>query len=395
MPVAAPHLVLEKPPAAASGLPAWRLASGLAEAEPNFRTLEKSGAGALYSTFDWMVNWQREVGEPQGVEPLFVLAADENGPVAALALGLFRLGPLRVCRFLGHGLGNQNSGLWQPEALTEAFATRLPQELTRLVKDAGADMLDLRNIPPTVAGYPHPLHEAAGRNSHVPLFAFDLQPDFDALYAEKRSSSARKKLRTKEKRLREAGGFAVLAPDDPAEAEKLLQALFRQREARSRQSGVPNAFASPEAQAFLRRMLRQSLQEGNARFMIHALEVAGEIRATYLGGIHGRRYHAYTNSIAEDDLAAFSPGDILLLHLVREMCGRGVEVFDFGLGEERYKTAWADALPLRDLVEPLTPKGRLAAVALRSAATLKRSLRENRTLWPFLRRLRAANLRRG
>ncbi|MBA5776127.1 GNAT family N-acetyltransferase [Stappia sp. F7233] len=395
MPAAASRSVLGHEETAAHGHAVLRLARIPAEAEATFRDLEKSGAGALYSTFDWMVNWQREVGEPQGVEPLFVLAADENGPVAALALGLFRLGPLRICRFLGHGLGNQNSGLWQPEALTEAFATRLPQELTRLVKDAGADMLDLRNIPPSIAGRPHPLHRVASRPSHVPLFAFDLQADFDALYAEKRSSAARKKLRTKEKRLRDAGGFAVLSPDDPADAEKLLQALFRQREARSRQSGVPNAFASPEAQAFLGRMLRQSCQEGNARFMIHALEVAGEIRATYLGGIHGRRYHAYTNSIAEDDLASSSPGDILLLHLVREMCGRGVEVFDFGLGEERYKTAWAEALPLSDLVAPLTPKGRLASIALDGAASLKRGLRENRALWPLLRRLRAAMLRRG
>nr|WP_246270731.1 GNAT family N-acetyltransferase [Hongsoonwoonella zoysiae] len=220
-----------------------------------------------------------------------------------------------------------------------------------------------------------------------------LEAEFEALYRKCRSSSARKKLNAKERKLGEAPGFRVFRSQDGQTAAYLLDAMIAQRSARAASSGIPNAFAGTAPRDFLLSLLLASIEDGSDRFTIYALEAEGRVRATYLGGVHGNCYYAYANSIAEDDFAKFSPGDVLLKTLIREMCEAGMERFDFGVGAERYKAAWAQAEPLSDIVIALTTRGRIYSVAANAKTALKRTIREDPHLWSLVRRARALRAR--
>jgi CelD/BcsL family acetyltransferase involved in cellulose biosynthesis len=91
--------------------------------------------------------------------------------------------------------------------------------------------------------------------------------------------------------------------------------------------------------------------------------------------------------------AVESPGEQLLLRLVRSCCERGFETFDLGIGEARYKNMLCgDAEPLFDSYIALSPAGRVLAFGYGLGAATKRAIKTRPALWSFvgkLRRLRA------
>ncbi len=359
------------------------------EAKARWPEFEPSAMGALYSTFDWSSAWQSTVGAERGVEPFVLVAEDGQGPLLALNLGIEREGNVRVARFMGHGHNNQNTGLWSAGFLENIDPAPLRTLVADTAKAYGVDLLDLRNMPLIIDRFQNPLLIAEDRPSHTPVYSFLIIPDFDTLYRARRSAPARKKLKAKERKLRDAGTFRIARAEDETTALAWLDTLFAQRAARAQSSGIPNAFGNTSVQTFLKNMLLDALHDGSDRFMIHALEVGGAVKATYLGGIRDRRYFAYANSLAEDELTAHSPGDVLLVHLIEEICGKDCTVFDFGLGEERYKTAWATDEALADILQPLTLKGRAYAMVQSFVTGTKREIRQSERLWPMARKVRA------
>ncbi len=75
-------------------------------------------------------------------------------------------------------------------------------------------------------------------------------------------------------------------------------------------------------------------------------------------------------------------------HVIEDMCEQGMEIFDFGLGEERFKLAWSEPEYLKDWIEPLTLKGKLIATLEGAKLSTKRKLRNNQNFWQFYRRTR-------
>jgi CelD/BcsL family acetyltransferase involved in cellulose biosynthesis len=99
------------------------------------------------------------------------------------------------------------------------------------------------------------------------------------------------------------------------------------------------------------------------------------------------------NSIAQGHYAAESPGEQLILNLVKSCCERGLETFDLGIGEAQYKALFCtDTEPLFDSYLPLTASGSVLALAYAAGAWLKRTIKQKRALWALVRlgrRLRA------
>jgi CelD/BcsL family acetyltransferase involved in cellulose biosynthesis len=99
------------------------------------------------------------------------------------------------------------------------------------------------------------------------------------------------------------------------------------------------------------------------------------------------------NSIIQGRFAVESPGEQLILKLVRDCCERGLDTFDLGIGEARYKNlVCGDAEPLFDSYLPLSPAGRIFAFALSIGAAIKRAIKQRPALWSAVgafRRIRA------
>jgi CelD/BcsL family acetyltransferase involved in cellulose biosynthesis len=140
--------------------------------------------------------------------------------------------------------------------------------------------------------------------------------------------------------------------------------------------GVPDPFAAPAIRAFLSQ--GAIAQPGRSPAIeLYSLDLAGRSVATYVGAVQGRRFSGMATSFdLTSETARTSPGEILLVELIRLKCQAGLTMFDLGVGEARYKTTICDdSDELVDTFFPLTAKGRAYANYSQAKRALKRRIK--------------------
>ncbi len=365
----------------------------MAAAEPWWRALEQGKRLATpYQHYDFLRLWQHHVGGPAGVEPFVVVAFNGRGaPLFLWPLGRRRLLGLTIIEFLGGKHTNFNMGLWRRDVARQIGAGELRAVLNQLA--GRADMLRLVNQPLTWSGTTNPLAALDHQPSANYGFSGALTADFEALLRTHTNSATRKKMRKKEQALAAHGAVRFERATKPCEIRRVLDAFFKQKSARMRLLGLPDAFASPEVRRFIEAAATEKTPGGEPPIALYALAVGDIIVATMGGMVGGGRFCGMFNSILPGRFAAESPGEQLIVHLVRDSCERGLTTFDLGIGASRYKALFCrDAEPLFDSFLPLSLAGQAMALAGRLAAAAKRAVKQRPALWSLvssLRRLRA------
>lgn len=360
----------------------------LSEARADWQQLKDAGPGNPYQSLDWLQAWVDSFGSSLGIEPVVAVGRVDKVPVVILPLGLEQSAGIKTLAFLGHQHGNQNTGIWDKgfyDSLDPSTATRF---LRKICAQAGADLLKLENVPQTWRDRPHPLVLKGATTSPSPIFARQLGEDFETLFRSTHSKSSRKNLQRKERHLQAAGDYQVTKAEQREDIERGLATFLDQRNVRAGETGIPNAFASHGARDFLARVLGLSAN-GPASLNLWYLETGGAIRATYLCAEQGDTIYAYSNSIAHDDMLPNSPGLVLIKEIIARACSDPqLQTLDLGLGEERYKTSWADPVPLADSLLAVSAKGALKQKIVTSALKTKTMVRNSNVLWPVVKRIR-------
>ncbi|POF28908.1 GNAT family N-acetyltransferase [Roseibium marinum] len=359
----------------------------LSDARTDWQHLKDAGYVNPYQSYEWVSAWYETLGREHGIDPVIAVVHRRDKAVLLLPMGVECSAGIRTLSFLGHQNGNQNTGCWDADFYAQAGREEIEEILVSLCRQAGTDLLALHNVPENWHGRSHPfvLHRAAPSPS--PVFMRSLPSDFQVLFTETHSKSARKKLLRKERLLRAAGQYRVVKAITPEEIRQGLDAFVDQRAKRAAKAGIPNAFSTAVSVDFLSRLLNT---ETKVRPLdVWFLETGGTIRATYLCIEHAGTIYSYSNSISHDDMEAYSPGNILFLEILRSACAaEGVNMLDFGLGAEPYKRAWADPVALKDSFLAVTWKGALKKGLDRTRTHAKSAIRNSDFLWPLVRQLR-------
>jgi CelD/BcsL family acetyltransferase involved in cellulose biosynthesis len=358
-------------------------------AEPYWRALELAHAlYTPYQRYDFLRLWQRHVGAKAGVTPFIVVGFDAAGkPMFLWPFGRRSLGALRIVEFLGGKHSNFNVALWRSDVAANIGPTDIEAVLNELAPHA--DALLLTNQSLTWSGTTNPFSLLPHQRSANSGFSGALVRDFDAVLCARANATARKKMRKKERKLFSYGTVHFRRAEDAAEARQVLDAFFKQKSARMRVLGVPNVFTSGEVRYFIEAAATERLPDGNPIIEVYALKVNDIIVATMGGMVSEGRFCAMFNSIAQGPVTAESPGEQLLLHLVRTCCERGLTTIDLGIGEANYKNLFCpDAEPLFDSFFALSAAGKLLVVAGRIAATIKRAVKQHPAVWSVVRNLR-------
>ena len=365
----------------------------MAAAEPHWRALEQTCALATpYQHYDFLKLWQRHVGAAGGVSPFIVVGFNPFGtPLFLWPLGLRHVAGLRVAEFLGGKHANFNMALWRSNVAAHIEAGDLRAVLCRL--GGGADMLKLVNQPLTWGGSTNPFALLPHQRAANYAFSGALIPDFDALLRARTNAATRKKMRKKERTLAGYGAVRFALAEGNRDVRQALDVFFKQKSARMQAQGLHDVFADPNVRRFVEDAATTARPDGKPLIELYALSVDDMIVAT-MGGIVGRgRFCAMFNSITMGRYAVESPGEQLIVQLVRQCCERGLTTFDLGIGEARYKTLFCgDAEPLFDSFLPLSVAGWLPAASYRAAAAGKRAIKQRASLWSLvktMRRLRA------
>ncbi len=385
-------------PPAADGAPALspaavpgdiRLAAyeDLSAIERDWRAFEAHADGTVFQCFDWLAAWQRHIGVRTGVRPAIVVGSDPAGAILfLLPLSVHSAGVMRELTWLGSDLCDYNAPLLAPafaERFDRARFLSLWANITQCLQSNPRlqyDCINLTKMPEMVGAQPNPM--LALRVTVTPSGAYlaHLAGDWKTFYEGKRSSTNRRRDRTKRRKLADHGEVRLINPESDSEILRTVDTLMEQKARSLARMGVGNLFARPGHAEFFRAVATDPAY----RHLVHVsrLDVGTTAAAVNLGLTYRNCYYHLLASYDDGELSRFGPGVVHLHELLHQTLDRGFHVFDFTIGDERYKHDWCDTeLKLYDHISAATWRGALVAMPMLAIRRLKRWIKQTPALW--------------
>jgi CelD/BcsL family acetyltransferase involved in cellulose biosynthesis len=364
----------------------------IADAETIWRKFESTDfLSTPYQRFELMHAWQNTVGQHEGVAPFIVVAYGENNqPLLLLPLGVGRENGSLVARFMGGKHPTFNMGLWQRDFAKVATKADLEAIISGIGGHAdGVDVLAFTQQPKQWQGLSNPFGLFAGQLSTNACPLMTMVPGCKP--EERVSNSTRRRLRNKERKLQALPGYRYFMATTDDEINHLLDGFFIIKPQRMALSKLPNVFADPATQTFIRNACMAKLPNGERAIAIHALECDSELISIFACVADGQRFSTMFNTYTISENARYSPGLILLRDMIDYYGGLGYSSLDFGVGSDEYKMTFCkEDEPIFDSFIPLSARGKFAALGMSSLTHAKRLVKQNPTLMQMAQLLRNA-----
>ncbi len=379
---------------------AWSKASRVAgvdilhdlnQAETIWRALESPRHFSTpYQRFDFLSPWQREVGERQNLLPFIVIAYDaDRRPLLLLPLVLRRERGVRTACFMGGKHATFNMALWDRDFVAGITTADLDSLLSALRSKSAADVLALTQQPLRWRESLNPmalLPKQASTNDCPLLTMVPGAPPVARI-----SRSFRSRLKSKERKLQALPGYRYYAASADTEIQRLLDAFFRLKPLRMAAQKLPNVFAEPGVEDFIRNACMTSLADGGHAIDIHALECDDEVIAIYAGVADGYRFSMMFNTYTMSGNSRHSPGLVLMRNIVDHYAERGYQTLDLGVGSDDYKKMFCKGdEPIFDCFIPLSLRGRVTAAAMSGINRAKYLVKHTPALFQMAQKLRSA-----
>ncbi|HXH44188.1 MAG TPA: GNAT family N-acetyltransferase [Bradyrhizobium sp.] len=364
------------------------IVADLAEAETVWRAFETNGhLFTPYQRFDLLSPWQGQVGAREGARPFVVIARGaEHRPLLLLPLSLRQSHGVRTACFMGGKHTTFNMGLWNAEFAAQAVSADLDALLAPLREHVDVLVLSQQPLRWHDQQNPFALLPRQSSINGCPLLAMETGGPPESRI----SNSFRRRLKSKEKKLQALAGYRYHLAQSDADVTRLLDWFFRVKPVRMAEQKLPNVFAEPGVEQFVRSACLASRGEGRV-IDIHALECDEEVIAIFAGVADGQRFSMMFNTYTLSENARYSPGLILMRYIIDRYAERGYRSLDLGIGTDDYKRMFCkDDEDIFDSFVPLTSRGKLAAMAMSSLSHGKRLVKQNQMLFDMARRLRQA-----
>ena len=382
-------------PAAALGDIRIAVYEDLAAIEREWRTFEPHADCTVFQSFNWLATWQRHIGAHSGVQPAIIVGRDGAGAILfLLPLSVRVAGWVRELTWLGSELCDYNGPLLAPTfsaRIDRARFLALWEDITRSLRAFPRlqyDIIALAKMPETVGTQQNPMRYLDGTINPSGAYLTHLTDEWEAFYTAKRSSATRRRDRTKRKKLSEYGQIKFVNPASEDEILSSLDTLMVQKARSFARMGVGNLFAEPGHTDFYRALAIDPA----TKHVVHVsrLDVGTSAAAINFGLIYRDRYYHLLASYTDCDLSRFGPGAAHLHDLMHYAIDRGCRIFDFTIGDERYKRDWCDTeLKLYDYIAPVTWRGAFMAMPMQAVQRAKRWIKQTPVAWSAFSAARA------
>lgn len=364
------------------------IVTDLGKAEAAWRELEsRNVTHTPYQRFDFLAAWQRQVGAREGCSPFIVIASDaERRPLALLPLARRRSCGIDVASFMGGKHATFNMALWDRDFATGATEADMAALMAGISEHSRADVLALYQQPTTWREMQNPLallpHQPSVND--CPLLVMEPGAEPASLI----SNSFRRRLKGKERKLQPLPVRYYIATED-YDITRLLDWFFRIKPMRMAEQKLPNVFADPGVEDFVRAACLARLGSGGRAIDIHALECEEEVIAIFAGVADGNRFSMMFNTYTLSGNAKYSPGLILMRDIIDYYASNGYRALDLGIGSDDYKRLFCKSdEPIFDSFLPLTARGRVVAPAMSGLNRAKRMVKRNPALFEMAQKLR-------
>jgi CelD/BcsL family acetyltransferase involved in cellulose biosynthesis len=377
--------------AKASRIAAVEIFHDLDSSEPIWRRLEDpQQLSTPYQRFDLLSQWQREVGAREGHLPFIVIAFDsDRRPLLLLPLTLMHEHGVRTASFMGGKHATFNMGLWDRDFASEATQADLDMLTSAISDKSEADVLALTQQPLQWRDLPNPIALLPSQPCANDCPLMTIVPDEPP--TARISNSFRRRLKGKERKLQTLTGYRYHIATGDDEIKRLLDWFFRIKPQRMAEQKLPNVFAEPGVEDFIRGACLTPLARGGRVIDIHALECDDEVIAIFAGLADGHRFSMMFNTYTLSGNARYSPGLILMRDIIDYYAEHGYRALDLGIGSDDYKRLFCKGdEPIFDSFIPLSLRGKVAAAAMSGLNRAKHLIKHNPALLDMAQRLRSA-----
>ncbi|MDX6411706.1 MAG: hypothetical protein QOE91_1222 [Gaiellaceae bacterium] len=380
--------------------PAWSRTSRIAavdivhdlgQVESVWRDLEdQQHFSTPFQRFDFLMPWQRQVGDRDNLQPFIVVACDaDRRPLMLLPLALSHRHGVRTACFMGGKHATFNMGLWHRDFAASATVADLTTLLSGIRAHGRADVLALSQQPLDWRNSPNPMallpHQRSVNDCPLLTMAPGAEP------ATLVSNSFRRRLKGKERKLQALPGYRYHIATTETDITRLLDWFFRVKPLRMAEQKLPDVFAEAGVEEFIRAACLARLAGSGRVIDIHALECDDEVIAIFAGVPDGHRFSMMFNTYTMSDNSRHSPGLILMRNIIDHYAGDGYRALDLGIGSDDYKRLFCKSdEAIFDSFIPLSPRGKLAAPAMSGINRAKHLVKHNPTLFQLAQTLRGA-----
>ena len=344
-----------------------------------------------FVTYAWAEAWFGSVCTAQGQQPYIVVGRDLDGAVQfILPFLLERRGPFRVLKWPGSGHCSYQCGLFSRALRNRLWTVGCNAFWQNVLGNLkGVDAIAAYGLPELADEQDNPMHALPWLDTGCSGRSFKLDGDWQALHEAKCNAKIRRNERRCERRLAELGEVRFRIGRTTEQKLKLIDTLLDQKSAQLHAEGLPDFTSEPGVRSFYRRLAKSPHWPEGSEFFIASLELDGLPVAVNLGLVNGTVLHGLILSMAEGNAARFGPGQLLLRQTFEHYCGSDVETIDMGVGDGAWKEKWGDQLVgRRDVIVPLTLRGRLFSTSLRAMFRVKSKIKNTPALWRLFSRYR-------
>ena len=335
--------------------------------------LEKTLVSSPYQSFGYSQAWF--TAQDESVKACAFLISDADAkPLLFLPLSIEQKYGARIAGFIGHSHTNFGLPIYRDEQKIDAKSLQaIFDEIAAL---AAIDIFHLDKIPLSWLGAANPLVLLPHQKCCDRAFTHQLNTNVDETLRSMRSSSHLKQLRSKERKLGEAGHLEIGEVLHAGERAEALQTFLAQKSQWCAVNGIRDVFSEESTKLFMRGLLGKP-----AFFRIFTLRLNGTIRAVFLALQQKDEMCGWANSYNADETAQWSPGDLLLQYVISTAAKQGVKHFDLGTGDASYKMRWLhEEIPLVTVLFACSKKGKKQLYILKAMTKLKALIKR----WPFL-----------
>ncbi|CAN7561297.1 GNAT family N-acetyltransferase [Bradyrhizobium sp. LjRoot220] len=365
--------------------------SDLAGAESVWRAMETAQQFCTpFQRFDFVSAWQRNVGARDGLSPFIVIAYDaERRPLLLLPLAVRHVYGARCASFMGGKHSTFNMALWDRDFAATATQADLAGLIAAISQRAEADVLALHQQPLRWRDLQNPLAMLPHQRSANDCPVLKMEPG--AAPTALVSKSFRQRLKGKERKLLALPGYRYYVATSDADVTRLLDWFFRIKPQRMAEQKLPDVFAEPGIEDFIRGACAAPVAGGNRVIDIHALECDEEVIAIYTGVADGHRFSMMFNTYTMSANSKYSPGLILMRNIIDHYAAQDYRALDLGIGSDDYKRMFCkDDEPIFDSFTALSQRGKLAAGLMSGLNRTKRMVKHNPALLEMAQKLRNA-----
>jgi len=286
----------------------------------------------IFQSPEWAIAWWRSFGGHNSLCSIVVYEGDEVIGILPLVLRHERI------HFLGTPDADYADIVCSEERAPYVLAAAL-ESLSDSVTGWKECVLEHLSEKSRVARYYQHLPRSLGARLYcVPTEQYQIIASRDTNDRAFDSLLGKHHTRRRRNKLQKAGETRFHYYETAEEAESHLSDFFRHHVRRFAATGRQSRCASPDFQQFLRSLVEELGPAQGLRF--GALELDGRPLAWYFGFEANSKFLLYQHTF-DLDASDFTPGELLLWNLLAYAKDRSIREFDFGTGDELYKSRFS------------------------------------------------------